>query len=90
MQLLIWLIKSDLENAVSAALFGVFVGPVYPACLELANDLLPVELNMVSMAIVYVSNFSTSVIIMIYCSISSASGSLGSGWCLLHVEDLCR
>ncbi|KAJ7932617.1 major facilitator superfamily domain-containing protein [Mycena leptocephala] len=62
MQLLIWLIKSDLENAVSAALFGVFVGPVYPACLELANDLLPVELNMVSMAIVSASGSLGSAI----------------------------
>ncbi|KAJ6574889.1 major facilitator superfamily domain-containing protein [Mycena capillaripes] len=52
MQLLIWFINSNLENAVSASVIGLLFGPVFPACLELVNDLLPVELNMISMAIV--------------------------------------
>ncbi|KAJ7706409.1 major facilitator superfamily domain-containing protein [Mycena rosella] len=56
MQLFIWFIDSSIENAVSTALIGVFFGPLFPACLELANDLLPAEVNMISMAIVYASS----------------------------------
>jgi fucose permease len=52
MQLLMWLINSNIENAVSASLIGAFFGPVFPACLELANDLLPAEASMIAMAIV--------------------------------------
>ncbi|KAJ7107645.1 major facilitator superfamily domain-containing protein [Mycena crocata] len=57
MQLCIWLINSTVENAVSASLIGVFYGPLFPVCLELANDLLPVEVSMVSMAIMYFFSF---------------------------------
>lgn len=52
MHLFIWFIDSTIENAVSAALIGAVFGPVFPACLELANDLLPAEVNMISMGIV--------------------------------------
>ncbi|KAJ7042461.1 major facilitator superfamily domain-containing protein [Mycena alexandri] len=62
MQLLIWLYNSNVENAVSASLIGVFFGPIFPACLELTNDLLPVELNMLSMAIVSASGSLGSAI----------------------------
>ncbi|KAJ7275256.1 major facilitator superfamily domain-containing protein [Mycena haematopus] len=62
MQLLIWLINSDIENAVSASLIGAFFGPVFPACLELANDLLPAEVSMISMAIMYVGSVHTPIL----------------------------
>ncbi|KAJ6519608.1 major facilitator superfamily domain-containing protein [Mycena sanguinolenta] len=52
MQILIWLVNSNIENAVSASLIGLFFGPVFPACLELANDILPAEVSMISMAII--------------------------------------
>ncbi|KAJ6473536.1 major facilitator superfamily domain-containing protein [Mycena vitilis] len=52
MQILIWLVHSDLENTVSASLIGLFFGPIFPACLELATDLLPPEVTMISMAII--------------------------------------
>ncbi|KAF8213288.1 major facilitator superfamily domain-containing protein [Mycena galopus ATCC 62051] len=52
MQLLIWRIDSNFENAFSASLVGACFGPVFPACLELANDLLPAETSMASMAII--------------------------------------
>ncbi|KAJ6627141.1 major facilitator superfamily domain-containing protein [Mycena sp. CBHHK59/15] len=53
MHLFIWFINSGVENAFSTSLIGVVYGPLFPASLELANDLLPVEVNMVSMAIMY-------------------------------------
>ncbi|KAJ7786087.1 major facilitator superfamily domain-containing protein [Mycena metata] len=62
MQLLIWLYNSNIENAVSASLIGLFFGPIFPACLELANDLLPVELKMLSMAIISASGSLGSAI----------------------------
>ncbi|KAJ6604437.1 MFS general substrate transporter [Mycena vulgaris] len=62
MQLFIWFIDSNIENAVSTALIGVFYGPLFPACLELANDLLPIEVNMISMAIVSASGSVGSAI----------------------------
>ncbi|KAF7339651.1 MFS domain-containing protein [Mycena sanguinolenta] len=34
------------------SLIGLFFGPVFPACLELANDILPAEVSMISMAII--------------------------------------
>ncbi|KAJ7655038.1 hypothetical protein DFH06DRAFT_1413366 [Mycena polygramma] len=52
MHVLIWFINSNLENAVSASLIGLFFGPTFPACLELATDLLPAEVHMISMAII--------------------------------------
>ncbi|KAJ7783550.1 major facilitator superfamily domain-containing protein [Mycena maculata] len=55
MQLFIWFIDSNIENAVSCSLIGVFFGPMWPAILELTNDLLPVEVKLISMAIVYAS-----------------------------------
>ncbi|KAF7320243.1 MFS domain-containing protein [Mycena kentingensis (nom. inval.)] len=52
MHLLIWFINSTVENGFSASIIGLVWGPIFPACLELANDLLPVELNLYSMAII--------------------------------------
>jgi fucose permease len=51
MQRLILLINSNVENAVSASLIGMFYGPMFPGCLELANDILPVGVRLQSMAI---------------------------------------
>ncbi|KAJ7492833.1 MFS general substrate transporter [Mycena latifolia] len=62
MQLFIWFIDSNVENAVSTALIGALFGPLFPACLELANDLLPVEVNMISMAIISASGSMGSAI----------------------------
>ncbi|KAJ7071235.1 hypothetical protein C8F01DRAFT_1362977 [Mycena amicta] len=55
MQLLMWFIKSTIENGVSASLIGIFYGPIFPVILEVANDLLPVEVHMISMAIISAS-----------------------------------
>jgi len=54
MHLLIWFIKSGIQNAVSASLIGVLYGPIFPACLSMANDILPEEVHMVAMALMYV------------------------------------
>ncbi|KDR84783.1 hypothetical protein GALMADRAFT_131573 [Galerina marginata CBS 339.88] len=52
MQILIWRVNSNLENSVSTAIIGLVYGPVFPACLTLANDILPSEVRMVSMALI--------------------------------------
>ncbi|KAF4605454.1 hypothetical protein EYR40_004238 [Pleurotus pulmonarius] len=52
MQLLIWFVNSNAGNAFSASMIGVVYGPIFPACLALANDLLPHEVHMVSMGII--------------------------------------
>ncbi|KAJ7139911.1 major facilitator superfamily domain-containing protein [Mycena epipterygia] len=60
MQLSIWFIDSTIENAVAISLLGVLFGPMFPVCLELANDLLPVELAMISMAFILNSRLSAN------------------------------
>ncbi|KAI9066644.1 MFS general substrate transporter [Trametes sanguinea] len=52
MNLLILLVPSSIENAVSTAVIGAVFGPVFPANLASARDLLPAELHMVSLAII--------------------------------------
>ncbi|KAF7310724.1 MFS domain-containing protein [Mycena chlorophos] len=55
MQVLMWLVKSTVANAVSVSIIGLCFAPVFPSSLELANDLLPVEVHMIAMGIVYIS-----------------------------------
>ncbi|OSD05986.1 hypothetical protein PYCCODRAFT_1067445 [Trametes coccinea BRFM310] len=52
MNILILLVPSFIENAVSTAIIGTVYGPVFPANLAAARDLLPAELHMVSLAII--------------------------------------
>ncbi|KAF9480471.1 MFS general substrate transporter [Pholiota conissans] len=52
MQILIWVVNSDVENAFSTSMIGLFYGPVFPASLALANDVLPSEIRMISMALI--------------------------------------
>ena len=52
MHLLIWLVPSCIENAISAAVVGLVYGPIYPANIAIARDLLPTEVHLVSLAIV--------------------------------------
>ena len=54
MQLLIWFVNSNIENAFSTAIIGLAYGPVFPASLTLANDILPPDIHMVTMAIMCV------------------------------------
>lgn len=56
MQLQIWFVNSNVQNAFATSVIGMVYGPVFPACLSLANDLLPSEVRLVSMAIMYVSD----------------------------------
>ncbi|CAA7264719.1 unnamed protein product [Cyclocybe aegerita] len=52
MHLLVWFIKSNIQNAVSTSLIGVLYGPIFPACLSMANDILPEEVHMAAMALI--------------------------------------
>ncbi|KAF9459473.1 major facilitator superfamily domain-containing protein [Collybia nuda] len=49
---LIWFVDSTVQNSVSASIFGVLYGPIFPACLSMANSLLPSEVHMVSMTLI--------------------------------------
>ena len=51
MQLLIWFVNSNIQNAFYTGIIGLVYGPVFPASLTLANDILPPDIHMVSMAI---------------------------------------
>ena len=51
MHILIWTVKSLFLNAFATSIVGLVYGPVFPATLTLANDILPVEVSMVSMAL---------------------------------------
>ncbi|KAF8887929.1 major facilitator superfamily domain-containing protein [Gymnopilus junonius] len=55
--LTIFLVKSNIENAVATSLIGVLYGPVFPACLSMANDILPADVHMVAMSLI--SSFSS-------------------------------
>ncbi|KAF9557866.1 MFS general substrate transporter [Agrocybe pediades] len=50
--LTIWLVNSYVENAIATGMIGVLYGPVFPACLTMATDILPAEVLMVSMALI--------------------------------------
>ncbi|KAI8995344.1 MFS general substrate transporter [Trametes punicea] len=52
MNLLILLVPSFIENAVSTAVVGTVYGPIFPANLASARDLLPAEVHLVSLAII--------------------------------------
>ncbi|KIJ68723.1 hypothetical protein HYDPIDRAFT_81703 [Hydnomerulius pinastri MD-312] len=51
MHLTIWLINSVIENGIAAAVVGSVFGPIYPAMLGFANEVLPSDVHMVSMTI---------------------------------------
>jgi len=59
MELSIWFAKSYIANAVSTAIIGTLFGPLFPACLSVANDILPTEVQMISMALMYVLHISS-------------------------------
>ncbi|KAG2160040.1 major facilitator superfamily domain-containing protein [Suillus bovinus] len=51
MTILIWLVDSTIENALSSVVVGLMYGPIFPGTLGLCNDILPRDVHMVSMAI---------------------------------------
>jgi hypothetical protein len=51
MQLLIWFLKSATQDGIYTSFIGLFYGPVFPAALGMANDILPGEVHMVVMAL---------------------------------------
>ena len=57
MHFLIWFVPSVLVNALALCVIGLLYGPVFPACMSLAGDMLPKETRMVSMALMCVSHF---------------------------------
>ncbi|OJT15995.1 hypothetical protein TRAPUB_11720 [Trametes pubescens] len=51
MHLLILLVPSFVENAISTAVIGAVYGPIFPSNLDSARDLLPTEVHLVSLAV---------------------------------------
>ncbi|EIW64901.1 MFS general substrate transporter [Trametes versicolor FP-101664 SS1] len=52
MHLLILLVPSFVENAISTAVIGAVYGPIFPSNLDSARDLLPTEIHLVSLAVI--------------------------------------
>ena len=57
MHLLIWLTKSVFGNALCASIIGFLYGPIYPNLLSMATEVLPDEVHLVSMSLMYVNLF---------------------------------
>ncbi|KAF9535544.1 major facilitator superfamily domain-containing protein [Crepidotus variabilis] len=51
MQITIWRVNSNIQNALAASIIGLLYGPVWPAILTLTTDILPPHVHMASMAI---------------------------------------
>jgi fucose permease len=51
LHLIIWLVKSTIVDALAVSFVGVLYGPIFPACLAMANDILPEDVQMVAMAL---------------------------------------
>jgi hypothetical protein len=51
LQVLVWVVKSYVQNSVASGFIGLFYGPVFPAALAMTNDVLPEEVHMISMAL---------------------------------------
>ncbi|KAJ3560974.1 hypothetical protein NP233_g10486 [Leucocoprinus birnbaumii] len=47
-----WVVQSNVQNSIATAFIGLFYGPVFPGALGMANDVLPEEVHMVSMALI--------------------------------------
>ena len=81
MQLLIWFVNSNIQNAFYTGIIGLVYGPVFPASLTLANDILPPDIHMVGMAIMWVIYCFSNVVPrkLIVNQNRCANGSFGSG-----------
>ena len=55
MHLLIWFSPSVPVNGAALSIVVLFYGPIWPATFNWDNDMLPQEVRMVTMAIMYVS-----------------------------------
>ena len=80
MQLFIWFVNSNIQNSLSTSIIGLAYGPIYPATLTLANDILPPDICMVSMAVMWVI-FSYMEFFENLSKNRSANASIGAGVC---------
>ncbi|PPQ90444.1 hypothetical protein CVT25_014962 [Psilocybe cyanescens] len=75
MQVLIWTVDSNLANSISTSVIGLVYGPVFPASLTLANDILSLEVRMISMALISASaSFGSALFPFIAGTVSSLEG----------------
>ncbi|KAF9557867.1 MFS general substrate transporter [Agrocybe pediades] len=75
MEILIWRVNSNVGDSVATAIIGVVFAPIFPGCLTLANDLLPPEIQMVSMGLISATaSFGSSLFSFIAGVVSSAKG----------------
>ncbi|KAF9451790.1 MFS general substrate transporter [Macrolepiota fuliginosa MF-IS2] len=52
LQILVWVVRSHVQNSIAAGFIGLFYGPVFPGALAMANDVLPEDVHMVVMALI--------------------------------------
>ncbi|KAF8807212.1 MFS general substrate transporter [Phlegmacium glaucopus] len=75
MQLLIWFVNSNVQNAFFTSIIGLVYGPIFPAALTLANDILPPDICMVSMAFISASaSFGAALFPFVAGLVSSIKG----------------
>jgi len=90
LQVLVWVVKSNVQNSITTAFIGLLYGPIFPGILGIANDVLPGEVHMVAMALMWVmfSIFSGTLTLIVF---SNAFASLGGGTldgCLVRFQEL--
>lgn len=93
MHITIWIVKSSVGNAVAASIIGALYGPIFPACLSMANDILPPHVHMVSMALMWVPPttccLDDQTDLSMSTTIRSSFASLGGGMHAYH-SNFCR
>ena len=77
--LLIWLTKSVFVNALCASIIGLLYGPIYPGLLSMATEVLPDEVHLVSMSLMYVDSFRNNIGIDGNLFFRATTASAGSG-----------
>lgn len=64
MQLLVCFVNSNIENSFSTGVIGLVFAPVWVGGVRMATELLPPEVHMVTMALMYVFSSETRNILM--------------------------
>jgi hypothetical protein len=77
--LLIWLTKRVFVNAFCASIIGLLYGPIYPGLLSMATEVLPDEVHLVSMSLMYVGSFWNNIGINGIFFSRATTASAGSG-----------
>ena len=80
LQVLVWIVRSNVQNSIATAFIGLFYGPIFPGVLGMVNDVLPGEVHMVAMALTW-ALFCFFILpgVLAQVAFSNAFASLGGG-----------